>query len=155
MKIFILTISFLLSINSLFSSCVIFCNAKYTYKVYHKATPPAYYEGPTIGRVPIFGTERKAYYSTEVSEMYSLNITFASGYEFNEVLNEIKYNPSDIIAIVKWNNGGSSIIVLDNFYTTMNYVNEQEIIFENSTKKRIYQLNGVDLDGRIWEINIP
>src|SRR4051812_46343851 len=116
----LLLISFLLLSILTHAECTILCRVKYYHKIYHEATPNATMKTETLGTQPIFGTGRDAYYEDVWSNTYTLNVSFYSGYEFNDTRFEI----NDIIAIVKWNGGGYSTIKIEGWSTDTKYITE-------------------------------
>jgi hypothetical protein len=136
-----------------FARCTISCNARYLHKVYHPATPNAQGYGSQIGTYTIFGTGTDAYYETVWSDRYTLNVEFYSGYELNEAAGETLFNEHSIIAIIKWRNGGYSVVAIKKWITNLKYVTEEEITLNNSTGEKIEQINGYDKEERYWEFN--
>jgi|JI10StandDraft_1071094.scaffolds.fasta_scaffold1016466_1 hypothetical protein len=152
MKTLILTLGLILSISAK-AAVEIFCSARYQYQIYHPEEPPAYYEGPTIGKVPIAGTGRKAYYETVWSNTYSFNISFYSGYELNEYYGKTAYNANSIIAFINWPSGGTEFVIIKDWYTSLKYMTENEIKY-TTTGERIYDLIGYDSENRLWQISM-
>jgi len=151
MRTLFLTIGLIFSINTK-AAVEIFCSARYQYEIYHPEEPPAYYEGPTIGKVPIAGTGRKAYYEKVWSNSYSLNIQFYSGYELNEYYGKSRYKETSIIAFVNWPNGGSAFIIISRWTTNLKYITEKEIKYA-SNGDRLHNLSGYDNKNRLWQIS--
>jgi len=79
----ILIITLLIFCNYSFAMTEILCKARYFYQRYNE---PVYYEGSTIGKIPI----RKGYYENVWSNTYTLNVKFFSGFELNEYYNQKK-----------------------------------------------------------------
>ncbi|GEM_PF-2149557 len=82
------------------ASAEIFCKTRYFHKICLPAVPPSYYEGQIIGRHPIAGTGRDAYYETVWSNTYSVKVIFYSGYELNQQINRSYFNENAIVAKV-------------------------------------------------------
>ena len=159
MKNFLLCLTNLIIIKS-FSICVINCNVRYLYRVYHQndVSVGTYY-GSEIGSNTIYAPPAASLYQNNKtyediwSKTYSINVTFLSGYEANESLGESAYNEHSIIAVIKWSNGGSSCIILSKWVTNMKYINEQEVMYSNATSELIKDIYGKDKKDVWWEIN--
>lgn len=152
MKTLIFTICLILSISSK-GAVEIYCSARYQYEVYHPAVPPSYYEGPTIGKVPIAGTGRNAYYEKVWSNTYTFNISFFSGYELNEYYGKTAYNANSIIAFINWPGGGTEFVIIKGWYTTLKYMTENEMKY-SGTGEPIYSYAGYDSQNRLWKISL-
>ena len=147
---FITLVFFILNLFIVSAGVEIFCQTRYLYQVYHPPVEPQYWEGSVLGRVPIAGTGRDGYYEDVWSSLYSINVNFFSGFEVNEYYNSIQYDNNAIIAVVKWQNGGRSVVEIENWYTNQKYLTEDEIKY-SSNGQRIYEMNGFDKEGRYWE----
>jgi hypothetical protein len=147
---YITGILFLILSTNIYAGTEIFCKARYLYQIYHPPVPPAYYEGNIIGRIPIAGTGQDAYYENVWSNTYTLNVKFFSGYELNEYYNQNSYNDNAIIAIVSWDDGGYSVITIENWVTNLKSITEEEIKY-SSNGERISSMIGYDKEGRYWE----
>ena len=143
LKQIICTFIVLININA-YAGTEIFCNVRYLSVVYHE---PSYYEGGTIGRVPIAGSE----YSEKVwSNTYKINVKFFSGYELNEHFNNDSFNDNAIVALVNWENGGYTYIIIKGWRTNLKYMTEDEIKY-NTEGERITYMTGYDNEERNWE----
>jgi hypothetical protein len=156
MKKYLLFIFLLIPSIHVFGECTILCSIRYVKKVYHPPIPISYYESQTTGRVPLFGTGRDAYYESVWSNTYSINVKFYSGYELNEIYGQTGLDDNSIVAMVNWDNGGTSFILINKnkWVTKLKYVNEKEIRYDNATGERNVKMEGYDKDGIYWEINL-
>jgi hypothetical protein len=148
-------IFFLLFFVSFFiaaGECTITCKARYLHRVFHPPVPPAYTESKTLGRFPLAGTGSDGYYENVWSNTYILNVQFYSGLEFkaSSVLYS-NFEDNAIVALVKWNDGGSSLIVIENWTTKLKTINQKEVMYDDKTGKKIPKITGYDKEGRFWE----
>lgn len=134
---FILFILLTFKTSNLFASIVIKCNVRYQSTEYRE---PTYYEGTIIGKQTI----TSGYYENVWSSYYLMDVMFYSGEEANKILGKYAFNSNSIVAIIKWSNGGSSIITIRQ---TTQSKTLSSIDFEN-----IYKLDGIDSEQRRWEI---
>lgn len=140
---------FVLISNKFYSMAEITCVARYQYQVYHPPVAPSYYQGSRIGQVPIAGTGQDGYYENKWSNTYNLRVKFYSGYELNQRLNT--YGDDNLIfAVVFWDNGGSTIIAIEDWETELKTMTENEIRYTLDGDK-ITQMSGYDDEGRYWE----
>ena len=139
----ILLIIFLLYCYDSFAYTEILCRARYLYQRYNE---PVYYKGSTIGNVLI----RNGSYENVWSNTYNLNVKFFSGFELNESLNKQAFQDNSIIALVNWDNGGRSLIIIETWTTKLKYLTEIEIKY-NSDGVRISYITGYDTENRFWE----
>jgi len=139
----ILIITLLIFCNYSFAMTEILCKARYFYQRYNE---PVYYEGSTIGKIPI----RKGYYENVWSNTYTLNVKFFSGFELNEYYNQQSFNNNSIVALVSWNNGGHSLIIIKDWTTNLKYMTEKEVKYTSEGEK-INLITGYDLENRFWE----
>lgn len=139
-----------------FGECTLLCSIRYVKKVYHPPIADSYVEGSIIGRVQISGTGREGYYENTWSNTYTINVKFYSGFELNELYGQTGLDDNSIVAMVNWDNGGTSFILINKnkWITKLKYVNEKEIKYDNATGERIPKMDGYDKDGIYWEINL-
>jgi len=119
------------------------CKARYYYQKYNE---PVYYEGNTVGKVLI----RNGYYEKVWSNTYTLNVKFFSGFELNEYFNKQSFNANSIVALVSWDNGGHSLIIIKDWTTNLKYMTEREVKYTSKGEK-IDLITGYDLENRFWE----
>lgn len=149
--LFCLMFEITLTAPCVYGGCVISCQARYIYEIYHEPTPPAYFYGP-LGGVTFAGTGTDGYYEKKWSNWYTLNIEFYSGYELDEASGYNNFNDNSIIAIMNWRDGGHSVITLEKWYTQMKYITKEEVMYDNNSGQRISVLNGYDKKKYYWEI---
>jgi hypothetical protein len=154
MKKNLLLIFLLILSVQIFGECKLTCSIRYIKKIYHPPVPIAYYEGSLVGRQPLFGSGRDGYYENVWSNTYTINVKFYSGYELNELYGQTGLDDNSIVAMVNWNNGGTSFILINKWVTKLKYINEKEIKYDNATEERITKMDGYDKDGIYWEINL-
>lgn len=154
MKKYLLFIFLLIPSIQVFGECTIHCSIRYVKKIYHPPIPDSYVEGNIIGRQQLFGTGRDGYYENVWSNTYTINVKFYSGYELNELYGQTGLDDNSIVAMVNWDNGGTSFILINKnkWITKLKYVNEKEIKYDNATGERITKMDGYDKDGIYWEI---
>jgi hypothetical protein len=152
MKKYLLLIFLLILSVHVFGECTLLCSIRYVKKVYHPPITDSYVEGNIIGRQQLFGSGRDSYYENVWSPTYTINLKFYSGYELNELYGQTGLDDKSIVAMVKWDNGGTSFIIINKWVTGMRYINEKEIKFNNATGERIAKIDGYDKDGAYWEI---
>jgi hypothetical protein len=129
-----------------YTQILVTAEAQYQYSVYHEGTSPTYYEGGYIGKV-LISQGQDGYYEDKWSDVYTLKVHVLTGEDVNELLDKIVYDETALICFIKWSNGGSSLIEVNN-YTT------QDLIFsEDGLKEK--SLTGYDDEERYWEIIIP
>lgn len=132
-----------------YSAEKITCTARYSYEVYHEPQPDKIVSSGMLGSRTRYGTGTDGYYEKVWSNTYTLNIVFASGQELNEALNTDVYKNQSIIAIVEWNNGGVSIIEI-NEWTTHKEITKES--FYDQYGNKIQKMTGYDQKGRFWQI---
>ncbi len=98
------------------------------------------YSGSKIGTHTIY-TPGSATYSW--SNTYNLETVFCTGFELNEEYNS-NYENKRIYAVVKWTNGGNSVVKTE--YT----IDKEVLMIEDMNN--INKITGKDSEGRSWEI---
>jgi hypothetical protein len=83
--------------------------------------------------------------------MYYLDIMFFTGFELNDYSNKSNFDDNSIIGIVNWDNGGHSVIVIDEWVTDQKILDEKELKFTSNGRK-ISKMKGYDSEGRYWDI---
>jgi hypothetical protein len=154
MKKYLFFIFLFISSIQIFGECTLLCNIRYFKRVYHPPIPDSYVETKTLGRQKIFGTGKEGYYENTWSNTYTINVKFYSGYELNELYEQSGLDNNSIVAMVNWDNGGTSIILINKWITKLKYIDEKEIKYNNATGERITKIDGYDKDGIYWEINL-
>jgi len=54
------------------------------------------------------------------------------------------------VALVSWNNGGHSLIIIKDWTTNLKYMTEKEVKYTSEGEK-INLITGYDLENRFWE----
>jgi hypothetical protein len=119
--------------------------AQYQYSVYHKGTPPTYYEGRYLGK-SLISQGQDAYYEDKWSDVYTLTVSVFTGEYINELLNNNSYENNTILCLIKWDSGGVSFIKVNN------YTYPNKLITEEGLGK--IKLTGYDKKNNYWEIDI-
>lgn len=145
----IITLLFIASFGYMSAKCTIFCKSRY-YITKSDPITVGTYSGDEIGETTIYAPTAGS--TSYWSVLYSENVTFYSGYEFNQAVRVNYYNNFSIIAVINWNNGGQSVIELYKWKTELVHVDEKEIMYNNATGEKIPGVSGKDRDGRTWEI---
>ena len=145
---------------SIKASCTINCSFRYLYRVsvrQHDINVGTY-SGSEIGTTTLFAPGGGLVYGNNQyqnvwTNTYTGNVIFCTGYELNEELGSYTYNDNSIIAIVKWNNGGVSVVTILNWSTKLKYLTEEELLIDNNTGESISGMNGNEKNTRYWEFN--
>jgi len=136
-------------VGGVFASVLIPCQVRY-----QSVVRPSVVLGNTVtsmGNSPIV-VENGGYIHNAWSNLYSVDVVFFSGKEFNEAANSFIYNENSIIGLIKWDNGGYSRIVISDWVTNLHYITEREVKY-SSNGFRIYVVTGYDEDRRKWELS--
>ena len=157
-KLVLLFVLIFVQFNS-FAKCVITCDVRYLKRVYYdQSTNVGNYYGDQVGSNTIYAPPGGLLYGNNKgyedvwSKTYTTNVTFFSGYEANEFIGSQTYNDHSIIAIIKWDNGGSSCIVINKWITNMKYIDAKEVMYYNTTGEKIEVVYGQDAKDFWWEI---
>jgi len=140
-----------------FAGCSLYCKVKYYYEVTQqeaRVTQQGYSsEGFSAPTYAASGTMPYANSKYVESDIYTVTVNFYSGFELNEYYGKYYYKNNSIIAIINWDNGGSSFILINDWITNLKYVNENEIKY-NENGQRIYNMYGSDNNNIFWSIYI-
>lgn len=140
----------LLTSTLAFSGTEFVCKVRYFHKIYHPAVAPATGYGSEIGTYTIPGTGSDAWYEDVWSNTYTLKVKFFSGYELNDHYNNSAFNDNAIVALVTWDNGGYTFIVIKGWTTSLQVMTEAEVKY-NTKGERISYMTGYDNEKRFWE----
>lgn len=135
-----------------YSACQINCSFRYLYRKYYESNVNVgSYYGDQIGNNTLFAPTTSPNYIDVWTNTYQGSVTFRSGYEINEAMNNDFFNPRSIIATIQWSNGGYSIVVINKWHTNLKYITEQEVLYDNNTGNKINLITGNEKDERYWE----
>lgn len=139
-SLYLFTILVLVNITS-FAECVITCTAKY------------WEESKTETTIGASGMALYNEIPAQWSNSYTVNIYFYSGYECNQALGYEAYNNHSIIGIIKWDNGGASVITIKGWTTNLQEMTEDEVRYD-TFGNTISSMKGYDTHGTLWEIDL-
>jgi hypothetical protein len=78
------------------------------------------------------------------SKLYTVDVTFMTGYEMNQATRTYDYNMYSVYGVIFWGDGQASIIQLSSYLIC------GTVVTRNCIDNSIYDLQGNDQDGTKW-----
>ena len=142
-------VAFLLLVLSLFTApsfayCIIKCDVRYLTVQQGGVT----IESQGKYGLDVFGQRLTTY---DWSNTYTVNVIFYSGSEANQL--GYYYSENAIIALIRWSDGGYTVIQIQRWTTQLEVITEQELSYDTYGNK-IEDISGIDTHETQWAIHL-